>query len=147
MLTNILIVVKLKYYGMVDLRRRVTDIPSMGDLEFIEMAKERYLTRNAIPVGGPVGVTCFAMRFWYRGLVPVPGMPLPLAIFLPMQLYSIFNGYHEYVPFKTLLSHPEDGKPTKRRPHWAQPLCQDWERLSSLEKHPKWKSVARHLTE
>lgn len=85
-----------------DVERRQLAILRMDDLEFVEVAKERYYTRNSFANGGGLALSLLLLRMHPRSLIPFPYIGIPSYLFIGFQAYYTFKSNSQYSLLESL---------------------------------------------
>jgi hypothetical protein len=80
------------------------EILRMPEEEFLVEAKKYYAARPAIAMGGGTLMTLLGLRLHSLAMLPLPYVPVPIAAFVPLQLYTAFSSVTDYTGQESTMS-------------------------------------------
>lgn len=76
----------------------------MPEEEFLQVAKKYYLNRPANTIGGGLFWAMLGLRLHPLSVIPVPYVPMPVLVFVPIQLWACLSTFDIYPREELILS-------------------------------------------
>lgn len=87
-----------------DAEERQRNLIKMEEPEFLEAAKNYYLNRPAVTVGGGLLWAMLGLRLHPLSVIPMPYVPVPILFFVPIQLWACLSAFDAYPREELILS-------------------------------------------